>query len=67
MSGQDSHTGNEPVGIEDLDRRSIDHVLTTTRAVRRRLDLDRPMPLDVVEECLEIALQAPTGFKMQRW
>lgn len=67
MSSQDSQPGNQPIEIEDLDRRSIDHVLTTTRAVRRRLDLDKPVPLDVVDECLEIALQAPTGFNMQRW
>ncbi len=39
--------------VADLDRTSIDHVLTTTRAVRRRLDLERPVPLDVVRECLE--------------
>ncbi len=53
--------------VEDLDHASIDHVLSTTRAVRRRLDLDRPVPLDVVTECLEIALQAPTGFNLQNW
>ena len=53
--------------VDDLDRASIDHVLTTTRAVRRRLDLDRPVPLDVVHECLEIGLQAPTGFNLQNW
>jgi nitroreductase len=53
--------------VDDLDRTSIDHVLTTTRAVRRRLDLDRPVPLDVVHECLQIALQAPNGFNFQRW
>ena len=53
--------------VDELDRSSIDHVLTTTRAVRRRLDLDRPVPLDVVRECLEIGLQAPTGFNLQNW
>jgi len=53
--------------VEDLDQASIDHVLTTTRAVRRRLDLDRPVPLEVVYRCLEIALQAPTGFNLQNW
>ena len=53
--------------VDDLHRGSIDHVLTTTRAVRRRLDLDRPVPLEVVYECLEIALQAPTGFNLQTW
>ena len=37
-----------------------DEVLTTTRAVRKRLDLARPVPRAVVEECLAIALQAPS-------
>jgi nitroreductase len=44
-----------------------DALLTTTRAVRRRLDLTRPVPLDLVRECLEIALQAPSGSNQQSW
>jgi nitroreductase len=36
-------------------------LLTTTRAVRRRLDLSRPVPRPLIEECVEIALQAPSG------
>ena len=48
------------------DRRlSADELLTTTRSVRRRLDLDRPVPLDVICDCVEIALQAPTGGNSQ--
>ena len=43
-----------------------DELLTTTRAVRKRLDLDRPVPLGLVRECLEVALQAPTGER-QGW
>jgi len=39
----------------------IDHILTTTRSVRKRLDLERPVEPDVIEQCLEIASQAPTG------
>ena len=46
---------------------SADEVLTTTRAVRRRLDFDRPVELPVVRECLEIALQAPSGSNAQGW
>jgi nitroreductase len=38
-----------------------DELLTTTRTVRKRLDLQRPVPLTLVRECLEIALQAPSG------
>ena len=37
----------------------VDEVLTTTRAVRRRLDLERPVPRTIVEHCIEIARQAP--------
>lgn len=44
-----------------------DDVLTTTRSVRRRLDLGRPVPLDLVKECLTIALQAPSASNTQRW
>ena len=44
-----------------------DELLTTTRSVRRRLDLDRPVSLDLVKECLTIALQAPSGSNRQRW
>ncbi|MCV7424526.1 nitroreductase family protein [Mycobacterium yunnanensis] len=44
-----------------------DAVLTTTRSVRKRLDLDRPLPRALVEECVEIATQAPSGRNRQRW
>lgn len=44
-----------------------DQLLTTTRAVRRRLDLERPLDLALVKECLEVALQAPTGSNAQGW
>ena len=46
---------------------SADEVLTTTRSVRKRLDFDRPVEREIVEECLEIALQAPTGSNSQGW
>ena len=44
-----------------------DGLLTTTRAVRKRLDLERPVPLDVVREALQVAVQAPSGSNRQRW
>jgi len=44
---------------------SADEVLTTTRAVRKRLDFDRPVEREVVEECLDIAVQAPTASNGQ--
>jgi nitroreductase len=46
---------------------SVDEVLTTTRSVRKRLDLDKPVPREVLLECLEQAVQAPTGSNAQGW
>jgi nitroreductase len=42
-------------------------LLSTTRAVRKRLDLDRPVPLEVVREALAVAMQAPSGGNAQQW
>lgn len=44
-----------------------DELLTTTRSVRKRLDLTRPVPTELVRECLEVALQAPSGGNRQEW
>ena len=44
-----------------------DELLTGTRSVRKRLDLSRPVPLEIVRESLEVALQAPTGSNSQTW
>jgi nitroreductase len=52
------------VSVLDL---SIDELLTTTRSVRKRLDLKRPVEPEVIRECLELALQAPTPGSEQRW
>jgi nitroreductase len=46
---------------------SIEWALSTTRAVRRRLDFDRDVDVEVVLECLDLALQAPTGGDAQGW
>lgn len=46
---------------------TIDELLTTTRAVRKRLDLERSVELEVIRECLKVALQAPTGSNQQGW
>jgi nitroreductase len=53
--------------MSDILPLSPDELLTTTRSVRRRLDLERPVPLEIVREALEIALQAPTGSNAQTW
>ncbi|MDG6926354.1 MAG: nitroreductase family protein [Nitrososphaerota archaeon] len=46
---------------------TADELLTTTRAVRRRLDLTRPVERAVIEECITIAQQAPSGSNAQPW
>lgn len=50
-----------------MDIAAVDKVLTTTRSVRKRLDLERPVEPEVIQECLEIAIQAPTGSNAQGW
>jgi nitroreductase len=44
-----------------------DEVLSTTRAVRKRLDLNRPVEREAIEDCLRLAQQAPTGSNRQHW
>ena len=46
---------------------SADEVLTTTRSVRRRLNLEKEVSPEILKECLNIALQAPTGSLRQDW
>jgi nitroreductase len=50
-----------------LDLATVDALLSTTRSVRKRLDLTRPVPREVILECLRLAIQAPTGSNAQRW
>ena len=50
-----------------LDIETCDQLLSTTRAVRRRLDLTRPVPREIIAQCLELAVQAPTGSNSQNW
>jgi len=51
----------------NFDLESVDYILETTRSVRKRLDLTRPVDRDVVMRCIEIATQAPTGSNRQGW
>jgi nitroreductase len=51
----------------DFDLAQTDALLSTTRAVRKRLDFDRAVPDDVLLECLQLAVQAPTGSNRQGW
>lgn len=50
-----------------IDRAAADKLLTTTRSVRKRLDLTRPVPASLIDECIEVAMQAPTGTNAQNW
>jgi Nitroreductase family len=68
-----------PLGVEEgegemtneaasrIDVASVDRVMKTTRSVRLRLDLDRPVPAALIEEAIDVALQAPTGANSQDW
>ena len=58
---------SDPQPFDRGELETIDHLLSTTRAVRKRLDLDRPVPPEIVEECLRLATQAPTGSNRQGW
>ncbi|MCZ7534852.1 MAG: nitroreductase family protein [Acidimicrobiia bacterium] len=51
----------------DLDLATVDHLLSTTRSVRKRLDLSRDVGPEVIEDCLRLAVQAPTGGNSQGW
>ncbi|MCS5687493.1 MAG: hypothetical protein NZ659_01785, partial [Acidimicrobiales bacterium] len=60
-----SPKSNEPVpvryDVEDVDLASVDGVLSTTRSVRLRLDLERPVSNDLLLDCIDIAEQGPGG------
>jgi nitroreductase len=51
----------------NMDLETVDHLLTTTHSVRKRLDLSRPVEPEVIERCIDIALHAPTGGNRQGW
>ena len=53
--------------MTDFDLSQTDKLLSTTRSVRKRLDLDREVPESVIVECLRLAVQAPTGSNTQGW
>ena len=56
-----------PLTEPPFDLAETDRLLSTTRSVRRRLDLDRPVELRVVLECIRLAVQAPSGSNRQDW
>jgi nitroreductase len=51
----------------EFDLAATDYLLSTTRAVRKRLDFDRPVAREIIDDCLRLAMQAPTGSNRQEW
>src|SRR5262245_38044594 len=54
-----SYSAEDTMAVYDLS--ITDALLSTTRAVRKRLDFERPVSNDIIRECLQLAVQAPTG------
>lgn len=50
-----------------MNSETVEKLLTTTRSVRKRLDFTRPVEPEVIAECLEMAVQAPSGSNRQKW
>ena len=50
-----------------MDLTTVDHLLSTTRSVRKRLDFSRPVDANIITKCIDLALQAPTGGNSQGW
>ena len=50
-----------------MDLTTVDHLLTTTRSVKKRMDYSRPVEPEILERCIEISLCAPTGANFQGW
>jgi len=61
MTASSDHIGRPTLDL------TLDELLTTTRTVRKRLDLARPVEREVIEACLRIAQQAPTASNRQDW
>nr|WP_216695623.1 nitroreductase family protein [Dietzia psychralcaliphila] len=67
-TGPDADTGPGATAARTpFDLAEADRLLTTTRSVRRRLDLDRPVPREVLLEAIDVAQQAPTADNAQNW
>jgi nitroreductase len=56
-----------PVSPAGFELAETDRLLTTTRAVRKRLDLEQPVERQIVLDCLRVATQAPSGGNTQPW
>jgi len=64
ISGTDHYPAKSSPGQEvsmNFDLQQTDELLSTTRAVRKRLDLERDVPDELIMRCIELAEQAPSG------
>ncbi|HEY8121512.1 MAG TPA: nitroreductase family protein [Myxococcota bacterium] len=52
---------------DDVERAVVDHALSTTRSVRRRIDWARPVAPELIEAAIDVAVQAPTGANAEAW
>jgi uncharacterized protein (TIGR02118 family) len=59
--------GDDTLGPGAFELATVDRLLSTTRAVRKRLDLAKPVPREVLLECIRLSQQAPTGSNRQGW
>lgn len=57
----------DPTNEAPFDLEIVDRLLSTTRAVRRRLDYTRPVARSVILDCIRLSQQAPTGTNAQHW
>ncbi len=53
--------------MTQFDLKQIDHLLSTTRAVRKRLNLEKPVPRELILDCVRLSTQAPAGGNYQKW
>ena len=62
-----SATGSTTTEALAIDLASVDEVLGTARSVRRKLDFERPIPKNVLYDCINLATQAPIGLGGENW
>jgi len=53
--------------VDDASRAAVDHALSTTRSVRRRIDFTRAVEPELLEAAIDVAVQAPTGANAEAW
>ena len=59
--------GKVSVAMSNDDIMSVEHILSTARSVRKKLDFERPIAREDIEACIEVAVQAPTGIAGENW